>query len=72
MKVGDKMIKYYKLFDMLNRRGLKKTDLIEIAGITSPTIAKLSKGAVITSETIDKICKGLNCQPGDIMEYTEE
>ena len=72
MKVGDKMIKYYKLFDMLNRKGLKKTDLIEIAGITSPTIAKLSKGAVITSETIDKICKGLNCQPGDIMEYIEE
>lgn len=69
MKVGDKMIKYYKLFDMLNRMGLKKTDLIEIAGITSPTIAKLSKGAVITSETIDKICKGLNCQPGDIMEH---
>lgn len=66
------MIKYYKLFDLLNRKGLKKTDLIEIAGITSPTIAKLSKGAVITSETIDKICKGLNCQPGDIMEYTEE
>lgn len=66
------MIRYYKLFDMLNRKGLKKTDLIEVAGITSPTIAKLSKGAVITSETIDKICKGLNCQPGDIMEYTEE
>ena len=72
MKVGDRMIKYFKLFDLLNRKGLKKTDLTEVAGITSPTIAKLSKGAIITSETIDKICKGLNCQPGDIMEYVPD
>lgn len=66
------MIRYYKLFDVLNRKGLKKTDLIEIAGITSPTVAKLSKGATITSDTINKICIGLNCQPGDIMEYVPE
>lgn len=63
------MLRYYKLFDILNRKGLNKTDLISIAGITAPTIAKLSKGATITSETIEKICKGLECQPGDIMEY---
>lgn len=63
------MLRYYKLFDLLNRRGLKKTDLFQIAGLTSPTLAKLSKGATISSETINKICKGLNCQPGDIMEY---
>lgn len=63
------MLRYYKLFDILNHRNLKKTDLIEIAGITSPTLAKLSKGKTITTETIEKICRGLNCQPGDIMEY---
>lgn len=66
------MIRYYKLFDILNRKNLKKTDLIKIANITAPTIAKLSKGATITSDTIDKICKGLDCQPGDIMEYVSE
>lgn len=63
------MLRYYKLFDLLNRRGLKKTDLYDIADLTSPVLAKLSKGAPINSKTIDKICKGLNCQPGDIMEY---
>lgn len=66
------MLRYYKLFDLLNRRGLKKTDLFQIAGLTSPTLAKLSKGATISSETINKICKGLNCQPGDIMEYVPD
>lgn len=65
-------IKYYKLFDVLTRRGLKKTDLIEIAGISSPTLAKLSKGNTITTEVIDRICTALKVQPGDIMEVVEE
>jgi DNA-binding Xre family transcriptional regulator len=65
-------IKYYKLFDVLNRRNLKKTDLMEIAGISSPTLAKLSKGSTITTEVIDRICTALKVQPGDIMEVIEE
>jgi putative transcriptional regulator len=60
------MIKFYKLFDLLNRKGMKKTDLLNI--ISSPTLAKLSKGEIITTEVIEKICNYLNCQPGDIME----
>lgn len=61
-------IKYYKLFDVLQRRGLKKTDLLTIAGISSPTLAKLSKGETVTTEVIEKICNALDLQPGDIME----
>ena len=61
------MIKYYKLFDLLNRKGMKKTDLLKI--ISSPTLAKLSKGEIVKTDIIDRICKKLNCQPGDIMEY---
>lgn len=62
-------IKYYKLFDLLNRRGMKKTDLLEIAGIASPTLAKLTKGETVTTEVISRICEALGVQPGDIMEY---
>ncbi len=61
-------IRYYKLFDMLNRRGMKKTDLLTLAHISSPTLAKLAKGETVTTEIIDKICVALDCQPGDIME----
>lgn len=61
------MIKYYRLFDLLNRRGMKKTDLYEI--ITPPTLSKLVKGLSVTTDTIAKICDFLNVQPGDIMEY---
>ena len=62
------MIKYYKLFDLLQRRGMKKTDLLTIANISTPTLAKLSKGESITTDVILKICKALKVQPGDIME----
>lgn len=61
------MIKYYKLFDMLNRREMKKTDLLDI--IAPSTLAKLSKGGIIKTDVIDRICDFLNCQPGDIMEH---
>ncbi len=62
-------IKYNKLFALLAMKGLQKTDLITMADISAPTLAKLSKGETVTTETISKICKALDCQPGDIMEY---
>ena len=65
-------IKYYKLFDMLNRMELKKTDLIKLAGITSTTLARLSKNQTVNIEIIDRICRSLHCQPGDILEYIDD
>lgn len=63
-------IKYYKLLDLLNRQNLKKTDLLKV--ISSPTLARIGKNEQITTNTINEICKFLNCQPGDIMEYVED
>lgn len=64
------MIKYYKLFDLLNRRGMKKTDLLTI--ISTKTLAKLSKGEVVKTDIISKICVFLECQPADIMEEVSQ
>ena len=63
-------IRYYKLFDMLQRRDMKKGDLLEQARLTWPTMSKLVKGQTIQTDIIDRICTALNCQPGDIMERT--
>lgn len=63
------MLRYYKLFDLLSQRGMKKSDLRQI--ISSSTVAKLSKGEYISGEAICKICEFLDCQPGDIMERVE-
>lgn len=65
-------IKYYKLFDILQRRNMKKTDLLTEAHISSPTLAKLTKGETVTTEVINRICVALNVQPGDIMEIVDE
>lgn len=65
-------IMYFRLFDLLQRRGLKKTDLLTMADISSPTLAKLSKGETVTTEVISKICKALDVQPENIMEYIEK
>lgn len=61
------MMKYYRLFDLLARRNMKKTDLLSV--ISAPTLAKLSKGETVKTDVLCKICDFLGCQPGDIMEY---
>lgn len=61
------MMKYYRLFDLLARRDMKKTDLL--SAISAPTLAKLSKGETVKTDVLCKICDFLDCQPGDIMEY---
>lgn len=63
------MIKYYKLLDLLNRKEIGKEELRQRIGISSATIAKLSKHEYVSLEVIDKICNSLDCQPGDLMEF---
>ncbi len=65
-------IRFYKLFDYMNRHDMKRTDLKELAGLSSSTVAKLAKGESITTETVDRICSALKVQPGDIMEHISE
>jgi len=64
------MISYTKLFTLLESRGYHKYTLRKIAGLSAPTIAKLTRGETVTTAVIDRICAALCCQPGDIMEYT--
>lgn len=66
------MITYYKLLDMLNRRGISKLELMEKASISRGTLAKLSKNESVSISTIDSICTVLECQPGEIMEWVKK
>ncbi len=65
-------IKYYKLLDLLNKRKISKGRLQEMADISSATMAKISAGKPVSLEVINRICKYLDCQPGDILEYIDE
>ena len=64
------MMKYYKLFIIKKKKGMKRTDLLKI--VSSVTLAKLGKGESVTTDILCKICEFLDCQPSDIMEYVKE
>lgn len=63
------MITYYKLLDILNRKGMTKEQLRIQAGLASGTMTKISKQEPVNLKTIDAICRVLQCQPGDILQY---
>ena len=58
---------------MLAKRKISSSELSEKIGITMAnlSILKTNKGKAIRFSTLDAICKALDCQPGDILEYKE-
>ena len=66
------MISYNKLWKLLIDKGINKKQLIELTGVSSSSIAKLTKGENVTTDLLCKICKALNCDFKDIMEYIPE
>ena len=65
-------IDYSKLWKFLVDKSMSKTDLMEITGISSRVLAKLSKNETVTTDTIARICSALNCDVSDIMECVGE
>ena len=62
-------ISYNKLWKMLIDKDMKKKDLAKLADVSSYTITKMSKGENVTTDTLGKICKVLECNVEDIMEF---
>ncbi len=58
---------------MLARRKMSSGELAEKIGITQAnlSILKTGKAKAVRFSTLDAVCKALDCQPGDILEYTE-
>ena len=63
---------YKKLWKLLIDRDLKKKDLQTLAGISNYTVSKLNRGNNVTTDVLGKICKALNCNINDIMEFVDE
>ena len=61
-------ISYNKLFKLLIDRGQKKTEFAKAVGLSSNTLAKLSKNEYISMEMLLKICKYLECTVDEIMD----
>lgn len=65
-------ISYNKLWKLLIDKNMTKMELKDAAGISAASIAKLGKGANITTDVLLKICTTLNCKIEDILETIEE
>jgi putative transcriptional regulator len=59
---------------MLAKRKMKSNELAEIIGFTAANMSILKTGKVkaIKLSTLESICKALDCQPADILEYRKE
>lgn len=59
---------------MLARRKMSLTELSQRVGITMANLSILKNGRAkaVRFETLDAICRALDCQPGDILAYEED
>lgn len=63
---------YDKLWELTGNQNLNKTQLKEKVGISSATLAKLSKNENISLQAIEKICIALDCDISEMMEFVKE
>lgn len=65
-------ISYNGLWKLLIDKNLKKVDLIERLEISSSTIAKMTKNEAVSLRVLEKICRKLDCDFGDIIHYVKD
>ena len=71
---GDDVVawSYNGLWKLLIDRDMQKKDLRLAAGLSTNVIAKLGKNQNVSTEVLGKICKALNCEITDIMEFVDD
>lgn len=62
-----------KLSEIMGRKRLKIQDVVNMTGLNRNTVADFyyDRSKLIAFETMDKLCKALDCQPGDIFIYVK-
>lgn len=63
---------YNKLWKLLIDKGMNKTDLKNLTGLSQSTIAKLTNGENVNTDILERICEALNCNLEDIVEIDKK
>lgn len=63
---------YGKLWDLAIDRNMNKTQVRDATGITSATLARLSKNQPVSMDSLGRICKYFKCNICDIVDYIDE
>lgn len=65
-------VTYNKLFKMLIDKEMKKTEFAKEVGISTNTLAKLSRNELVSMEILIRICRQLDCKIDDILDILPE
>lgn len=65
-------VSYKKLFHLLVDRDMTAVQLQQQAGYSANITTRLKKNAYISLESVEKICRALNCKADDIMEFVTD
>lgn len=65
-------ISYNNLWKLMIDKGLNKSELREMTGIGTNTLAKLSKNQPVSMEVLMKVCEKLDCDLTDVCEFIKE
>ena len=63
------LVSYNGLWKLLIDKNMKKIDLVNELGISSSTIAKMTRGEYVSMAVLGKICSKLDCDFGDIVHF---
>lgn len=66
------MIRYDKLFAKMKEKGLTTYRIRKDSIISQSALTALNHGGNVTLDTIDRLCKAMDCQPGDLLEYVPD
>ena len=64
-------LNYKPLWIQLAKKGLKKTDVIAMAELTTNVMAQMGKNKPITLKNLERICKALECTPNDVFSFDD-
>jgi len=71
-KGGETMISYTRLWETMKRQGATTYTLQVKGGISSSTVRRLKAGESVSTNTLDALCRILDCDLTDILQYTPD
>ena len=68
----DYRVSYNRLWKMLIDKNMKRIEMQYLTGISGNILARMGKNQYVSMETIEKICKKLDCTVDEMMEFTDD
>lgn len=65
-------LSYKKLWHQLIDHDMSRAELREATGVSPATLAKMTKGEPVGTPTLEKICRVMKCNIGDIIDYVPD